>query len=178
MIETKILRVLWKVVLVLVTVLCCSLANGEVIRVDVAGREDFDNIQMGIDAAVDGETVLVASGEYVITEPITFRGKAIAVRSEAGPEVTTILMSESPDNPDRACVIIFENSETEISVLEGFTISGGHGCLWEPAPGYSYQAGGGLFCSDSSPTVRVSGTLISIIDNSGSFSAKVTVKAL
>ena len=154
MIETKILRVLWKVVSMLVIISYCSVANGEVIRVDDDGQADFSNIQAGIDAAVDGDTVLVEPGEYVITEPITFRGKAIIVKSEAGPEATTIRMSDSPSDPDRASVIVFESGEIESSILNGFTISGGQGCRIKPIPGYGFiQSGGAILCWDSSPTV-------------------------
>jgi len=129
--------------------------NWPLVYVDDDGPADFDTIQAGIDAANDGDTVLVAPGEYIITESITFRGKAITVRSEAGPEVTTMRMSESTSNLDRASVIIFENGETETTVLEGFTVSGGRGCWWEypEVPGTFYQVGGGIFCIDSSPTI-------------------------
>jgi len=123
------------------------------IYVDDDSPADFNNIQVGIDAANDGDTVLVAPGDYLITEPITFKGKAITVRSKAGPEVTTIRMSDSPSNPDRASVVIFENGETETSILDGFTITGGQGSLLNPFPGYFVQAGGGVFCSVSSPKV-------------------------
>ena len=134
-----------------------GLAKAATITVGSGAGYDFDSIQAGVDTAKDGDTVLVASGEYVITEPLTFRGKAITVRSEAGPEITTIRMSDSPGDLDRASVVIFEDGETETTVLEGFTISGGKGCWWEyPAvPGAFYQVGGGIFCTDSSPTINI-----------------------
>jgi len=109
---------------------------------------DFDSIQAGIDVANEGDTVLVAPGEYVITEPITFRGKAITVKSEAGPDETTIRMG-TPSDTKRGSVVVFENGETAASVLDGFTITGGRGC-W----GIDSLVGGGIFFSASSGTLR------------------------
>ncbi|MFC1794871.1 LamG-like jellyroll fold domain-containing protein [Planctomycetota bacterium] len=122
-----------------------------------SGGYDFIDIQAGIDAAFDGDTVLVVPGEYVITEPITFRGKAITVRSETGPDETIIRMG-TPADPDRASVVVFENNETPASVLEGFTITGGAGCrLWYAkiggAPEFNW-GGGGILVNASSGTVR------------------------
>ena len=71
---------------------------------------DFYTIQFGIDAAMDGDTVLVSPGEYVITEPITFRGKAITVVSEAGLDETTIRMG-TPADLNRGSVVVFEAAD-------------------------------------------------------------------
>jgi pectin methylesterase-like acyl-CoA thioesterase len=103
-----------------------SLAQGITNTVGPGADYDFQTIQEGIDAAVDEDTVLVAPGEYVITDPITLRGKAITVMSEAGPDETTIRMG-TPADANRGSVVIFEDNETNASVLDGFTITGGRG---------------------------------------------------
>ena len=131
-----------------------DLANGATITVGPAAGYDFDTVQAGIDAANDADTVLVAPGEYVITEPITFRGKAITVRSEAGRDETTIRMG-TPADTNRGSVVIFENSETTASVLDGFTITGGRACrIWIPEASEFGWAGGGIGFNASSGTVR------------------------
>ena len=112
---------------------------------------DFGTLQAGIDAANRGDTVLVAPGEYVITEPITFRGKAITVRSEAGRDETTIRMG-TPADTNRGSVVIFENNETLVSVLDGFTITGGRRGSWFPSE--NTWGGGGILFDASSGTVR------------------------
>jgi len=127
-----------------------SLARADTITVGSGAAYDFDTIQAGIDVAVDGDTVLVAPGEYVITEPVTFRGKAITVISEAGPDETTIRMG-TPADTNRGTVVVFENNETEVSVLDGFTITGGTGSWVSLVGAY---AGGGIYFDASSGTVR------------------------
>jgi len=115
-------------------------ANAATIEVGAGEGRDFDTIQAGIDAASDGDTV--------ITEPISFRGKAITVISEAGPDVTTILMG-TPADTNRGSVVIFENDETISSVLDGFTITGGKGSFLQDS-----LCGGGILFNVSSATVR------------------------
>ena len=65
--------------------LCTPLSLSAAI-INVPG--DQSTIQAGINAAVDGDTVLVADGTY--TGPgnrdINFMGKAITVKSKNGPE--------------------------------------------------------------------------------------------
>ena len=54
---------------------------------------DQPTIQAAIDAAVNGDEIIVAPGLYA--ENIVFGGKTITVRSSGGPDVTTII----PDSP-------------------------------------------------------------------------------
>ena len=153
-------------------------ALGREIVVDLGGGGDFTAIQPAIDAAEDGDTVLVKPGEYGIAETIDFNRlhdpedpnsppvKNITLRSEAGAEETTIRMAEKPADPERASVVMFENGEGEESVLEGFTLTGGkgryviHGDLaadltGERDPWWEF-AGGGVSCLGkfSSPTLK------------------------
>ncbi|MCP4633905.1 MAG: T9SS type A sorting domain-containing protein [candidate division Zixibacteria bacterium] len=73
------------------------------------------DIQSGIDAAGNLDTVLVAPGTYRVN--LNFKGKSITVTSEAGP-LLTILKPYSTSLP----IVTFENSESPLAVLEGFTL--------------------------------------------------------
>ncbi|UCG47658.1 MAG: right-handed parallel beta-helix repeat-containing protein [Phycisphaerales bacterium] len=103
----------------------------------------YPNIQAAIDACTDGETVIVAPGTYSGpgNRDIDFKGKAVTVRSENGPENCIIDCQGSDNHPRRG--FYFRAQEGPDSVLDGFTIANG----WV---GY----GGGIFCENSSPTIR------------------------
>jgi hypothetical protein len=107
---------------------------------------DQPTIQAGIDAAVDGDTVLVAPGTYV--ENIDFLGKAIIVMSSGEP-IDTIIDGMNPANPDFGSVVTFSNREGTDSVLEGFTLQRGIGLRLEPFT----RLGGGILIYQSSPTI-------------------------
>ncbi len=79
---------------------------------------DQPTIQAGIDAAADGDTVLVAPGLYPENVNI---GKRIVLTSSGGPTVTTI-EGQSYYSATVAVTIADEPFGTEIS---GFTITGG-----------------------------------------------------
>lgn len=127
-------------------------ARGRTITVDEGGSGDHTRIQAAVDAAADGDTVVVADGVY--TGPgnrdIDFRGKAITVRSERGPGQCVIDCGGSEEDPHRG--FHFHTGEGRDSVLEGFTITNGHiaGSDWPES------AGGAIYCGEPrcSPTIR------------------------
>ncbi len=130
-----------------------AVGNAASFTVDLNGSGDFTEIQQAVDAAVTGDTVLVKPGEYVITAPLHFNGKAITCASEAGAENTTILMADNPDDPKRSSVVIFESGEDATTIFAGFTVTGGRGTQWGDE---SYGTGGGgvLCINGSSPTLE------------------------
>ena len=141
---------------------------------------NFTTIQAAIDAAVDGDTVLVAPGTYV--ENIDFLGKAIIVVSSAGADVTTIDGSGCSTGIANCSVVTCSNGEGAGTALAGFNVQGGNG-TGGPGPigcsagncdflgggmriangspqvidcvfvGNSATKGGGLYCINSSPTL-------------------------
>src|SRR5215472_4758524 len=101
--------------------------------------DDQPTIQAGINAASDGDTVLVAPGTY--RENITFSGKAITVKSSNGANVTII------DGGQNGAVVTFQNGETSASILQGFTVQNGN---YTSGVG----EGGGISVEGSSPTIK------------------------
>lgn len=100
---------------------------------------DQPTIQAGINAASNGDTVLVSPGTYY--EQINFGGKAIIVRSQSGNKVTII---DGIDLP--GAVVMFGSGETTSSVLQGFTIQNG-------SSNSSTAEGGGIAVIGASPSI-------------------------
>jgi hypothetical protein len=82
----------------------------------------FKTVQKGIDEALDGETVLVASGTYV--ENLASWGNNI-VLSSTNPLDPSVVSNTILDGNKTGPVIAFNGAETEACVLSGFTIQNG-----------------------------------------------------
>ncbi|MBC8386053.1 MAG: hypothetical protein H8E57_11105, partial [Candidatus Cloacimonetes bacterium] len=155
-----------RLISVLAFALICQLVFGLLINVPA----DEQTIQLGIVAAQDCDTVLVAPGTYY--EKINFLGKEILVASwfmtTGNPDIITETIIDGEHN---GCVVLFINGEESAS-LNGFTIrnglsnngtyGGGISCRNQSAPflqdliitnNYGFR-GGGIYCYRSSPVLE------------------------
>jgi len=97
----------------------------------------YYTIQEAIDAALNGETILVYPGTYY--ENILFDGKDITVRS-TDPSDPAIVSATIIDGGEKGSVVKFVGNDT--STLKGFTIQNGDTSI-----------GGGINIMESSPTI-------------------------
>ncbi len=77
---------------------------------------DFATIQAAVDAATEGDEIVVAPGTYA--ESVSWTGRGLTLRSSAGPAVTII------DGGDTQSVLSAGNISTSV-VIDGFTITNG-----------------------------------------------------
>ena len=98
-------------------VVACNFSFASTINVPT----DHTNIQAAIDAAVDGDTILIKPGTY--TENINFKGKTIVVGSlYLSTEDESYISSTIIDGGMKGPVVLFENNENRESQLVGLTI--------------------------------------------------------
>jgi subtilisin family serine protease len=123
--------------------ICYSFTTAEHEVVHVPG--DFPTIQAAINQAWEGDTVVVADGNHTGHgyRDIDFKGKAITVRSQYGPENCIIDCKGKIEERYRG--FYFHSGEDANSVVKGFTITNGYAPDGE---------GGAIKCIDSSPTIE------------------------
>jgi len=102
--------------------------------------QDRRTIQAAINAAMDGDTVLVAPGTYYEWS-IDFKGKTITVTASDGPDKTII------DADGRDSVVRFHSGEGRYTVLSGFTLQNGVSSQYP-------MNGGGVQIFGAGPTIR------------------------
>jgi hypothetical protein len=122
-----------------------------VIVVDRQGGADFRAIQDALDAAEDGDIVLVKPGIHLLQQPLDFNRlrnpgpgglpvKNLILRSEAGAADTVLRILQLERPAEEASAVVFRNGEGRESVVEGFTIEGASRAC-------------GIYCRASSPSI-------------------------
>ncbi len=113
--------------------------------------QEFMTIQEAIDRAWEGDQVIVADGTY--SGPgnynLNFYGENIIVRSENGPDKCVL------DCRARGRGFVFVHGEDNRSIVDGFTIRNGWAQIdYDPDYRWGNELGGGMYCLNSTPTVR------------------------
>jgi len=112
-----------KLLFVLIAVVVCfSTASSETFFVP----DQYATIQAGIDAANNGDVVMIADGVYtgIGNRDIEFQGKEIRVESINGPKFCIINCEGSSSDPHTG--FIFNNHEDSNAVLLGLTVHNGY----------------------------------------------------
>jgi len=108
---------------------------------------DQPTIQQGINAASNGDTVLVYPGTYF--ENINYNGKNITVASlYISTQNNSYIDSTIIDGNQNGSVVTFESGEDTTAVLCGFTIQNGSG-----THNLGNIRGGGIFIINASPSI-------------------------
>jgi len=139
----RILRTIFTVSLVS---FCCGKATAKIIRVPA----DQPNIQLAINVAAFGDTVLVSSGVY--RENINFMGKDIVVGSLLLTTGKKNYVAETVIQADSGSVVTFVRAKTKLAILTGFTITGGKGTKLDAGKDFVY--GAGILIRGTSPVIK------------------------
>jgi hypothetical protein len=128
-------------------VVTISTITSAVVRNVPAG---YPTIQSAINAAENGDVIIVSSGTYY--ENINFKGKKIVLRGTDLNDLA-IVAATVIDANGSGSVVTFANGESSQAKITGFTITGGYG-TFNDSLGEDLYWGGGIYCSGASPTIE------------------------
>ncbi len=147
------------------TILCLFLSipcYARTITINADGTGDYPTIQAAIDAANDGDVIVLTPGTYTGNgnRDIDFLGKAITVRStdpnDPATVAATIIDCEGTEgDPHRG--FIFQTNEDSNSVLSGLTIQNGYAppqTIYSHGFTFTTWTGGAIYCYKSSPSIH------------------------
>jgi len=135
-------------IFVIISLFSFSLLFSDTIIVDINGGGDYTTIQEGIDAASNGDTVLVCPGTYY--ENINYNGKNITVGSlYLTTHDNSYIHSTIIDGNQNGSVVTFESGEDSTAVLCGFIIQNGSG-----THNLGNIRGGGIFIKNANPDIK------------------------
>jgi len=125
---------------------------GATITVNQDGSADYMTIQPAIDAAQDGDTVIIAPGTYRGdgNQDILIRDKSIVVQSTDPDDpdiVAATVIQAGPAEAQEHCGFRFVDDQSKRSVLQGLSITGS---TW----GFYSRMTGGILIENSRPLVR------------------------
>jgi hypothetical protein len=125
-------------------------SQARIITVDDDDPADFNNIQAAIDDSNDGDVIVVSDGTYtgLGNRDIDFKGKAITLRSENGPE-NCVIDCQASEN-DRHRGFDFHSNEDQNSVLDGFIVTNGYA---NDLVTTGLKDGAAIKCDGSSPLI-------------------------
>lgn len=125
------------ILVIAISAIFCLSVSATIINVP----DDYPTIRQGINASVDGDTVLVQPDTY--EENILFAGRNIVLGSLfLTTEDTSYISQTIIDGTQVSPVVRFVSGENRQAMLIGFTIQNGNG-----------QDGGGIYCGYANPTI-------------------------
>jgi len=120
--------------------------RGETLTVNWDGTGDFVTIQAALDAAADGDTVVVypSSGSELqaYIENVVFPARAVTLRS-LDPEDPAVVADTVIDGNHEGAALQFQPGTPKGAVLAGLTLRNGQG-----------TSGGGIVCANADPLIR------------------------
>ncbi len=146
---------------------------------DITVPDKYQTIQEAIDAAEDGDVIVVDIGVY--KENIDFRGKNITLTS-TDPDNPTVVDGTIIDGGRSGAVVSFRGGEGEGAILRGFTITRGNGLLISGGSSprieknsiedNEAEVGAGIAIFDSSPWIIEN----TIIGNNGTWGGGIYIE--